>query len=127
MYGWSGRRVDHLARRALHDVAEVHDRDAVRDLPDDREVVGHEQVGDAEVLLEVAQQVQDLGLDRDVERRDGLVADDELRPQRDRARDADALALAAGELVRVAVVVLRVEADALHQLVDRVLDAARAA
>jgi hypothetical protein len=34
----------------------------------------------------------------------------------ERAGDADALPLAAGELVRVAVVVLRVEADDLQQL-----------
>jgi len=35
-------------------VAKVHDRDAVRDLPDDREVVGDEEVGDPEFALEVA-------------------------------------------------------------------------
>jgi len=67
----------------------------VRDLPDDREVVRHEQVRDPELLLEVPQEVEDLGLDRDVERRDGLVADDQLRPERNRPGDADALALAA--------------------------------
>ena len=112
-------RVDHLARRGLDDVAEVHDRDAVRDLPDDREVVGDEEVGDPELALEVPQEVEDLGLDRDVERRDRLVADDQLRLERDRPGDPDPLALAAGELVRVAVVVLRVQADPLHQLQDR--------
>ena len=47
------------------------------------------------------EQVDHLRLHRDVERRDRLVADDQLRPQRERARDAEALALAAGELVRV--------------------------
>ena len=62
------------------------------------------------------EQVEDLRLDRDVERGDGLVGDDELRLQRERAGDPDALALAAGELVRVAVVVLGVEPDLLHQL-----------
>ena len=65
--------------------------------------------------LQVAQQVQHLRLDRHVERRHGLVGDQQLRAQRERARDADALALAAGELVRVAVVVLRVQPDRLHQ------------
>ena len=65
-----------------------------------------------ELALQVAQQVEDLRLDRDVERGDRLVGDDHLRLQRERARDADALALAARELVRVAVVVLGVEPDA---------------
>ena len=64
------------------------------------------------------QQVDDLRLDRHVERRDRLVGHDQLRVERERAGDADALPLAAGELVRVAVVVLGVEADDLEQLLD---------
>ena len=67
-------------------------------------------------LLQVLEQVEDLRLDRDVERRDRLVADDQLRVQRERARDPDALALAARELVRVAVREARVEADDVEQL-----------
>ena len=65
-----------------------------------RQIVRDEQVGQPEPLLQVEQQVQDLRLDRDVERRDRLVGHDELGVQRQRAGDADALALAAGELVR---------------------------
>ncbi len=71
------------------------------------------------LALQVAQQVQHLRLDRDVQRRDGLVGDQQLRFQRQRAGDADPLALAAGELVRVAVVVLGVQPDRLHQLLHR--------
>ena len=81
--------------------------------------MGDEDQRQAEVALELAQQVEHLRLDRDVERRHRLVGDDQLRLERDRARDADALALAAGELVRVAVVVLGVEADRVHQLLHR--------
>ena len=58
---------------------EVHDGDPVGDLPDHRQVVRDEDVGQVEVALQVPQQVQDLRLDRDVERRDRLVADDQLR------------------------------------------------
>src|SRR5207249_8971860 len=47
-----------------------------------------------------------------------LVRDDELRPQRERARDADALTLTARELVREAVVVLRRETYGVEQLLD---------
>ena len=65
----------------------------------------------ARAALQVAQQVEDLRLDRDVERRDRLVGDEQLGVERERARDADALALAARELVRVAVVVLGVQPD----------------
>ena len=51
----------------------------------------------------------------------GSSAIEQLGFQRERARDADALALAAGELVRVAVVVLGAQADALQQLLHRLL------
>src|SRR5205085_11631907 len=44
---------------------------------------------------------------RDVERRGGLVGDQEARLRRERERDHDALAHAAGELVRIVVVARR--------------------
>ena len=73
----AARRSTRLAD--LDDAAEVHDRDPVGDLPDHRQVVRDEDVGEVEVALQAPQQVQDLRLDRDVERRDRLVADDQLR------------------------------------------------
>ena len=59
------------------------------------------------LALQRLQQIDDLRLDRHVERRHRLVADDQLRLEDHRPRDADALALAAGELVRIAVDHLR--------------------
>ena len=52
---------------------------------------------------------------------DGLVGNDELRLHDQGAGNADALALAAGELMRVAVGVLTVQADALEQGDDLVM------
>ena len=46
---------------------------------------------------------EDPGAHRDVEHRDGLVGDEQLGLEDEARRDRDALALAAGELVRVAV------------------------
>ena len=54
------------------------------------------------LLLELLKHIDDLGLDGDVQRGDGLVADDEVRVDRQGPGDADALALAAGKLVGVA-------------------------
>ena len=102
----------------LDDPAEVHDRDAVGDVADEREVVRDEEVGQPEVALQRLEQVDDLRADRHVERRDRLVEHDHLRVERERAREADALPLAAGELVREAVRVLGAEADGAQQLVD---------
>ena len=93
-----------------------------RHVAHDGQVVGDEQVGQAEVVLQVLEQVDDLRLDRDVERRHGLVEHDEPRLDRERPRHADALALAAGELVREAVDVLGRQPDALEQLAHAPLD-----
>ena len=50
---------------------------------------------------QLADQLQNLRLDRDVERGGRLVGDQELGRAGERHRDHDALALAAGELVRI--------------------------
>ncbi len=63
----------------LDDLAEVHHRDPVAHVAHDRQVVGDEDVGEAELGLEVEEQVEHLGLDRDVEGRHRLVADDQPR------------------------------------------------
>ena len=80
----------------------LHHADVVGDDAHDREVVGDEEVRQAELGLQVGEQAQDLRLHEHVERRDRLVEDDDLGLQRERTRDGDALALAARELVRVA-------------------------
>src|SRR5206468_7834808 len=86
----------------LYDLAEIHYRHARGDVLHHREIVCDEDVGEAELALQVLQQVDHLRLDRDIERRYRLVAHDEARLDRERPRDADALALAARELVRIA-------------------------
>ena len=84
----------------LDDLAEVHHRDPVGDVADHAEVVRDEQIRQAELVLKLLEQVDDLRLHGHVERRHRLVGDDQLRVQRQRPGDADALALPAGELVR---------------------------
>ncbi|MOA48216.1 hypothetical protein D3C78_1709310 [compost metagenome] len=60
-----------------------------------------EKKRDLHFALEIHEQVDHLCLDRHVERGDGLVGDDQARVERERAGDADALALAAGKSVRI--------------------------
>src|SRR5262249_42717874 len=108
--------VNLLVGADLGHFAEVHHTHAVRDVPDDRQVVRDENVGEIELVLQSLHQVDDLRLDGDVQGRDRLVPDDYLRVEREAPCDADALALTAGELVRVAVDVLGVETDDVQQL-----------
>ncbi len=100
----------------LDDPAEVHDGDPVADPLDHRQVVRDEHVGEAQFRAQPLHQVDDLGLDGDVEGRDRFVGDDQPRAGGQRAGDADALGLAAGELVRVAVDVFGDQPDEFHQV-----------
>ena len=105
-----------VRRRQLHDLAEVHHRDPIGDVPDDGEVVRDEEVREVELALQCLEQIDDLRLDRDVERRHRLVADDEVRIEGQGARKPDSLALTAGELVWIARRGVGGEADDLEQL-----------
>jgi len=86
--------------RVFHQVAQVHHADVVGNVLHHRKVVGDEQVGEFQFFLQIHQQVDNLRLNGDIQRRQRLVAHDELRVQRERARDADALALAADFLLK---------------------------
>ena len=100
----------------LHELPDVHHGHPVADVPDHAQVVGHEEVGEVEALLELEEQVEHLGLHGDVERGDGLVGDHEPRLRRQRPGDADALPLAAAEGVGEAVHVLGPHSDQAQQL-----------
>ena len=64
--------------------------------------MGDEQVGQPVVAAEIQHQAQELGPDRYVKHRDGLIGYDQLGVHHECPRDDDPLALAAGQLVRVA-------------------------
>ena len=97
------RALEHVVHRpGLDDLAVLHHADPVGDLAHDAEIVGDEQHRHAEAGLQVLQQRQDLRLHGDVERGGRLVGDQQVRLVGERHRDHDALALPAGELVRIA-------------------------
>ena len=102
-------REDLVFLRQFDDLSKVHDRDPVGDEFDHRQAVRDEQIGQPKLFLQVAQFVEHLALDRNVECADRLVADDEFRVHREGARDADTLALASRKLVRIAEAVFRPE------------------
>ena len=104
--------------RQLDYPAEVHDRDAVGDMSNHSQIMADKQVGEAQPALQLLKQIDDLRLDRNVQRGDGLVANDQLRVQRKRAGNADALPLSAREFVRIPVGVAFAEPDRLHELAN---------
>ena len=101
------RLVDFGRRRHLHHLALVEDGDAVGHGHGLFLVVGDDDEGEAELLLQVHQFELGLLAQLLVERAERLVEQQHLRPLGDRAGERHALALAAGELVRLALGELR--------------------
>ena len=95
--------VDLVGRPQFDELAQVHDTDCVDHVPHYGQVVGDEDEGQMVPSLKVFHQVEDLSLDRDVQSGHGFVSDDELGIEGQRPGQPDALALPAGELVRVPV------------------------
>ena len=98
------RPLHHVAHRAdLDDAAGIHDRHAVGGLGDHAHVVRDQHDGRAALTAQPLEQLDDLRLDRHVERRGRLVGDQQLGLGAQGQRQHHALAHAARELVRVAV------------------------
>src|SRR5215472_4339730 len=92
-----------LDRRQLHQLAGVEHNHLVADLRDHAELVGDQQDGAREIAAEIAQEIKDLRLEGHVERRGGLVGDQQVRLAQERHGDRDALAHAARELMGILV------------------------
>src|SRR5262245_64157440 len=87
--------------RLLYHAAGIHHENTLAGLGDDTQIVGYQDDGGAELLLQVQHEIQDLGLDRHVERRGRLVGNEHLRVAAQRHGDHHALPHTTGQLVRV--------------------------
>ncbi len=102
----------------------VEHRDAVGEHVDDGEIVADKQGGEAEIALDLGEQLEHPGLHGHVERAGGLVGDQQGRLEGERTGEARALALPAGELVREPVAE-RLGAAALLRAAHRPVDGLR--
>ena len=73
-----GARKSSRTGALLDDAAGVHDDDVLGDLGDDAEIVGDEDDAHPSFSCELAEQLEDLRLDGDVERGRRLVGDEQL-------------------------------------------------
>ena len=85
----------------LHQIAAIHHRHLVGNVGDHAHVVGHQHAAHLTLFAEGADELEDLILDGDVERRGRLVGDDEFRIAGEGDGNDHPLAHAAGELVRI--------------------------
>jgi hypothetical protein len=116
-------RVGHLLpRTVLDDLSQVHDGDVVGEMPDHAEVVRDEDECQRQLATQAAEQVDDLGTYGHVQRGHRFVEHQNLRPDRERPCDADALPLTAGELMRVTARGRRRQTDQFEQIARAVRD-----
>ena len=99
----------------FYDFSLIHHGNAVRDVVDDAEVVRNKNHGEAEVLLKLFDEIENLRLDRDIQRGDWFIRDDELGFRRQRPGDGNALTLATRKLVRIFPHHPCIQADGGHQ------------
>ena len=76
--GVQGALVELIAISELHYFTQIHDGHPVTDVFHNTQVVGYEQVGQVEFFLQILKEINDLGLDRNIECGYGFITDDEL-------------------------------------------------
>ena len=115
------RRMKELRRSSLlDDLAVLHHGDTIRHLADYSKIVRYEEHGKVVRHAEPIEQRKYLSLHGDVKRRCRLVCNQKPWAIDDGHRNQDALALAAGELVRIVVdtALRRRQCDLVHRLQD---------
>lgn len=105
------------SRRQLYQSAQIQNGHAIGEMMHHCEIVADEEIRQRPLLLYRPQQVDDLALDRHVERRQRLVGDDQSWVGCERPGDRDSLPLAAGEFVWIAVQGIGGETDLLRKRV----------
>jgi len=86
--------------RLLNDLAQIHDGNVIAKVLHHPKVMRNKQESEPKLGLQLSQQIQDLRLYGDVQRRNRLIADNQIRLAGKRTGDADTLTLPTGELVR---------------------------
>jgi hypothetical protein len=84
-----------IATGGLHQLSEIHHRHVIAEMLHHAKVMGDKQKGNAEIVAQIGKQVDDLRLDRDIQRRDRLVGNDKVRVENQRPGNPDTLALTA--------------------------------
>ncbi len=87
--------------QSLNNYSLLHDGNAVTKMRDHRKVVADEHTGDRPLLPDGDQKIEDLGLDRGIERACGLIQKQDVGFERDCPGDSHSLPLPTGQLVRI--------------------------
>ncbi len=101
----------------LHNIPQVHHCHPMADMLYHCQVMGNKQIGQAQLFLQLFQEVDDLGLDGHIKSRDGLITDDDIRVCRQGPCNPHPLPLAAGKFMGHPVLQGRIQAHQSKQLI----------
>ena len=73
--------VKFLIRSRFHESTQIHDKDPIAEVLNDSQIVGDNDVGKTEFLLQVNQEIDDLCPYRNIEGRDRFIPNDDFRTQ----------------------------------------------
>lgn len=68
---------DEVSGTAFDELAGAHDGDVCGELRDDGKAMGDQHIGEVKFLLELLEELEDLRTDRDIERGDRFIGNDE--------------------------------------------------
>ena len=81
--------------------SQIHHGDPVTHIIYRAQSVSHKKAGEMQLLLQLAQQIQNLGLNGHIQRADGFITDKESGIQRQRLGNPDPLSLSPGKFMGI--------------------------
>ena len=118
----AGAIIKSISIRQFHKVPQVHDPDMGADVFDHGQVVGDNQIGQAQLCPKIHQEIQDLGLNGNIQGRNRLIEHNHLRVQSQSPGDGDTLPLTATEFMGILPRLSRGETDQGSEFSDAVLN-----
>src|SRR5215212_8861462 len=111
-----------IARGQFNDNTQIHDCNTTTNMLNHRKIVSNEEIRQVKLFLQFLKQVNHLGLDRNIQRRDWLITNNKGRLQCERTRNTNTLALPAGEFVWITTRKRRIEIHNFKQVINTILD-----
>ena len=110
---WRGKQIALVG--VFNNLPEIHHRNPIGNMFDHGQIVRDEHIRQPELALQILQQIDHLRLHRYIECRHRFIANDQTGLDRQRPRDTDTLTLTTGKFMRIALHVLRRQADLVEQ------------
>jgi hypothetical protein len=104
-----------LSQSHFHNLSHIHHSNSITDVFDDSEIMGDEEIGKTQLISKIHQEIQDLGLDRNIQGRNRFIRDDQIGTKRNSSGDTDPLTLSSTELMGVTEGILGMESNLLKK------------